>query len=80
MAKTPRKPSKKKNAEPSKPLLVDEDAFTEVIRNLANSPPVSGWGFERKKNPPETETEPRKTKLFTLDGMRGKRDQVKKKS
>jgi hypothetical protein len=71
MAKT-RKPSAKK-PEPSKRLVVDEDAFTEVIRNLANSPPVSGWGFERKKNPPDTETDPRKTRLFNLDGMRRKK-------
>jgi len=68
MAKTPRKPSEK-NPEPGKPLLVDEDAFTEVIRNLANSPPVHG-GFKRKKNP---ETDPRKIRLFNLDGMSRKK-------
>ena len=67
MAKTPRKPSEK-NPEPRKHLVVDEDAFTGVIRNLVNSPPANA-GIRRKKNP---ETDPRKIRLFNLDGKRGK--------
>jgi hypothetical protein len=71
MAKTPRKASEK-NPEPRKPLLVDEDAFTDVIRNLANSPPApGGFGkYKRKKNP---ETDPRKIRLFNLDGLSGRK-------
>jgi hypothetical protein len=52
------------NPKPDKPLLVDEQEFTDVIRNLVSSPPPRG--IQRKKNP---ETEPRKIRLFNLDGM-----------
>ncbi len=57
------------NPEPPKQLLVDEEEFTGVIRNLVNSPPANEGIIRRKKNP---ETDPRKIRLFNLDGMRGR--------
>ena len=53
-------PKKKKpETEVPNPLRVDEEEFTEVIRKMVNTSPVTrknvegGFGYRRKKNPHE---------------------------
>jgi hypothetical protein len=50
---------------------VDEAEFTEVVRKMVNTSPVTRKdvehrGYRRKKNP---ETDPRKIKMFNLEDM-----------
>ncbi|HEY1657651.1 MAG TPA: hypothetical protein VGG14_04850 [Candidatus Sulfotelmatobacter sp.] len=58
---------KKKQTEPeSNPMVVDESEFTEVIRKMVNTTPVTrkdveGRGLRRKKNP---ETDPVKLAML----------------
>jgi hypothetical protein len=66
---------KKKNAEPETIPPVDEAEFTEVIRRMVNTSPVTRedverHGIRRKKNP---ETDPRKIKLFNLEDIQGRK-------
>jgi transposase-like protein len=56
---------------PHSPVVVDEQAFTDVIRDLVNSPPLPSDNIKRRKANPETD--PRKIRLFNLDGMQGKK-------
>jgi hypothetical protein len=65
--------TKKKNPPPElEPIpAVDEAEFTEVVRRMVNTSPVTReavehHGFQRKKNP---ETDPRKIKMFNLEDM-----------
>jgi hypothetical protein len=63
----------KQNPPPEPIPVVNEEEFTEVVRRMVNTGPmtredVEQKGFRRKKNP---ETDPRKIRLFNLDGMRG---------
>jgi len=64
--------TKKKNPPPLEPIPpVNEAEFTEVVRRMVNTSPVTREdverrGFKRKKSP---ETDPVKIKLFNLEDM-----------
>jgi len=64
--------TKKKKPSPLGPIPpVNEAEFTEVVRRMVNTSPVTRedvehHGFRRKKNP---ETDPRKIKLFNLEDL-----------
>ncbi|MGB9233862.1 MAG: hypothetical protein WCC04_05565 [Terriglobales bacterium] len=48
-------------AEPSKPLLVDEEVFTDLITKMVNTPPMPLKDVPRRRNP---ETDPRYLPVF----------------
>lgn len=50
--KAKKKHSRKVNqSEPSKPLLVDEEAFTDLITKMVNTPPLPLKDVPRRRNP-----------------------------
>jgi len=71
--------TKKKNPPALEPIpAVDAEEFTEVVRRMVNTAPVTredveGRGFRRKKNP---ETDPRKIKLFNLEDLPRRKGKV----
>jgi hypothetical protein len=48
-------------AEPSSPLLVDEEVFTDIITKMVNTSPLPLKDVPRRKNP---ETDPRHMPVF----------------
>jgi hypothetical protein len=70
-----KKGKKKPDTEVPNPLRVDEEEFTEVIRKMVNTSPVTRKnveqrGIQRRKNP---ETDPRYLPVFDFPDLPGRK-------
>jgi hypothetical protein len=79
--KNVKKKSKKPDVEVPNPLVVDEAEFTDVIRKMVNTEPVTREAVERRnkvrrKNP---ETDPRYLPVFDFENLPKIRIERKKK-